>query len=761
MRKNLFRRSFSRLLLLGLCLGLVVSGPLAAGAKSGSLKAQQASSWLKAGAADLAAARASSTAQITTFGDILVTHPFYTEIMDIAMRQVTLGCGGGSYCPDAPVTREQMAAFIIRALGEFNPPPPQQPRFLDVPPTNQFYNFIDRLAALGITSGCGGGNYCPGSAVTREQMAAFLLRALGEFNPPPPQQPRFLDVPPSNQFYNFIDRLAALGITSGCGGGNYCPTAPVTRGAMAAFLVRAFGWLDPGTSVASVGRFLEQATWGPTPALIAQVQNTGLAAYLNDQLAQPVSAFPNLPLQPTSIPSSCDATCQRDNYTMYPLQNFFFTNAMYGPNQLRQRVAFALHQIMVISGIDEMQPSWVLPYLQILENNAFGNYRQLLSQITLNPGMGRYLDMFTSTKVDPNENYAREINQLFSVGTALLNPDGTPQLDGQNNPIPTYDQSVVTGFAHVFTGWRLAAQPQPGVANYVDPMVLVASNHDTGTKQLLNYPGAVNSTLPPNQTGDKDLNDALDNIFNHPNVGPFISQQLTENLVTSNPSPGYVGRVASVFNNNGQGVRGDLKSVVMAVLLDPEARGEGKNDPSYGHLKNPALFATQILRVFNARSANGLANSDGYINPQAVNMGMDIYRPPTVFSYYPADYEVAGTNGLSGPEFGILAASTALRRANFVNTMAPPNSSGVGGIGVSGNSPQGTALDLSAIQALAGDPSAMVDELNRIMMHGSMSTQMHDSIVQAVTAVASNNSLKRARTGVYLVATSSQYQVQR
>ena len=178
--------------------------------------------------------------QAVDFNDVPSTHLFYTEISKLYARGITVGCGGGNYCPDDAVTREQMAAFIIRALGDFNPPTPAQQRFLDVPPSNPFYAFIDEMGARQITVGCGGGNYCPSSPVTREQMAAFIIRALGEFDPPTPATQRFLDVPPSNPFYNFIDRMAVLNITLGCGGGNYCPAQSVTRAQMAAFLVRAF-----------------------------------------------------------------------------------------------------------------------------------------------------------------------------------------------------------------------------------------------------------------------------------------------------------------------------------------------------------------------------------------------------------------------------------------------------------------------------------------------------------------------------------------
>jgi parallel beta-helix repeat protein len=178
--------------------------------------------------------------QAVDFIDVPSTHLFYTEISKIYARGITIGCGSGNYCPEQAVTRQEMAAFIIRALGDFNPPTPAQQRFLDVPPSNSFYAFIDEMGARQITIGCGGGNYCPASPVTREQMAAFIIRALGEFDPPTPATQRFLDVPPSNPFYNFIDRMAVLNITLGCGGGNYCPGQSVTRGEMAAFLVRAF-----------------------------------------------------------------------------------------------------------------------------------------------------------------------------------------------------------------------------------------------------------------------------------------------------------------------------------------------------------------------------------------------------------------------------------------------------------------------------------------------------------------------------------------
>jgi uncharacterized protein (DUF1800 family) len=508
---------------------------------------------------------------------------------------------------------------------------------------------------------------------------------------------------------------------------------------------------EPATP--DIVRFLEQSTFGPTPELIAHVRAIGFEAFLNEQFEAPMSSYPALALFPTTRDqATCPngSACQRDNYTMYPLQNRFFVNALYGADQLRQRVAFALHQIVVASGLEVTQPSWMAPYLQTLDRHAFGSYRQLLYEISLNPAMGNYLDINGNTRVRPNENYAREILQLFSIGTVRLNLDGTTQLDENGLPIPTYTQETVDNFARVFTGWRFAAAPAPGVPNYIDPMVANQPQHDVGAKTLLN-----GVTLGPGQSASQDLNDAIDNIFTHANIGPFISKQLIQHLVTSNPSPAYVSRVASVFNGDGGAARGDLKAVVRAILLDPEARGDVKNEATYGRLRHPAQFIANILRAFGARSADGSGPSDGYLNPQSVAMGMDVFRPPSVFSYFSPATVVPGSAGVRGPEFGIFSTATALRRLNFVNTMVFSR------IAVSANAPAGTSLDFTPLLTQAADPAALVDALNNLLLHGAISNEMKISIAGAVAAVTPTNPLKRVRTAVYLVLTSSQYQVER
>jgi uncharacterized protein (DUF1800 family) len=512
------------------------------------------------------------------------------------------------------------------------------------------------------------------------------------------------------------------------------------------------GYSDTTVTVApsqDAWRLVAQATWGPTLALATQAQNMGAGPWIDSQIAPP-NGYPAYPLQPGNIPASCTGDCQRDNYSLYLLQRDFFVNALYGSDQLRQRVAFALHKIIPLT---TTQPGQLVPYLHIFRDNAFGNYRTLLRQITLNVAMGVYLDMVTSTAGQPNENYAREILQLFSIGTDLLDINGVPQTDA-NGIVPAYDQTAVDGFTKIFTGWTYPPQLPGGIINYTLPMVPAsASRHDTGAKVLLD-----NLNRAGGFTAQPDLDFAIDDIFGHSNVGPFISKQLIQQLVTSNPTPGYVGRIAMVFNNDGAGNRGNLAAVVKSILLDSEARGIPAS-LDYGHLKEPVLFTLNVLRAFDARSFNGLPRSDGYINPQTLNMSQDLWRPPTVFSYFPADFEVPGAPGVLGPEFGILSATTALRRANFVNTILftgiPPST------GTNTNAPLGTALNLDALYALATDVPRLVDEVNMRLLGGSASPSMRGSIITAVNAVPISNPKLRIQQAIYLAATSSQFQVQR
>jgi Protein of unknown function (DUF1800) len=256
----------------------------------------------------------------------------------------------------------------------------------------------------------------------------------------------------------------------------------------------------------------------------------------------------------------------------------------------------------------------------------------------------------------------------------------------------------------------------------------------------------VHSVLPPGQDGNTDLAQALDNIFYHPNVGPFVGKQLIQHLVTSNPSPTYVARVAQAFDDNGSGVRGDMRAVITAVLLDPEARGAVKPDPGYGRLREPVLFITNVCRAMPA-------SSDGILADQATAMGQELFDSPSVFSYYPHEYEVPGTL-LQGPEFGIQSSLASESRTNFINTLAFSQ--------IHSPAPDpGTALSFSGLAAVAGDTGALVAALDRLFLHGTISDAMRAEVAQTVAAIPPSSPLVRAQTAFYLVASSSQYQVAR
>jgi uncharacterized protein (DUF1800 family) len=531
-------------------------------------------------------------------------------------------------------------------------------------------------------------------------------------------------------------------------------------------------------------RFLEQATFGPTQALDDRIRRIGLRTWLAEQFEAPypsaANPYPNLPLMPVNITTDCanniPPNCVRDHYTMYPVQTWFYKEAFYGEPQLKHRVSWALSQIWVISGVDTQQSSHMIAYHQLLSKSAFGNWRTLMYDMTLNPGMGNYLDMMRSTKNSPNENYAREVLQLFNVGLFMLNQDGTLQLDGQGNPIPTYDQNTVNNFTKVFTGWRDcrptdfgASCPNgiPGTQNYKDPMSLATNNHDLTAKTLLVYPGSTTTNIAAcsNCTNaaniatyaNNSINQTLNNIYEHPNVAPFVSKLLIQQMVTSDPTPAYIGRVAAVFNANRTSPT-QMREVIRAILLDPEARGNVKTDPRYGKLREPVQLTTNLLRHFNVKSADGTQNSDGNINRFIAPLGQNAFNSPTVFNYYSMDYVVPGTT-LLGPEFGIYTTGTSIGRANIVNLFVYSR------VNVANpDTPLGTSINFAELQALAAADTTsnqLLDFLNTKMMHGAMSAEMKNTIRTAVNAVASTNPLARAQAAVYLIATSSQYQVQR
>jgi uncharacterized protein (DUF1800 family) len=537
-------------------------------------------------------------------------------------------------------------------------------------------------------------------------------------------------------------------------------------------------------------RFLEQATFGPNAATEERVRRVGLRTWLAEQFDMPypsaANPYPSFPLMPTTLPQNCngqtdggnpdpDPLCFANIYTMYPVQNWFYKEAFYGDAQLRHRVAWALAQLWVISGIETQQSSHMTAYHKVLSRNAFGNWRTLMQEMTLNPGMGDYLNMRTSTKLSPNENYAREVLQLFNIGLFMLNPDGTLQRDNQGNPIPTYDQNTVINFTMVLTGWNLCEitggqcpNRQPGSPNFIDPMIVTnPNNHDLNTKTLLSYPGSTTTNVAAcagctgtaiTNYANNSLNQALDNIYNHPNVAPFVSKFLIQQLVTGDPTPAYVGRISAVFNANRTNPS-QLKEVVKAILLDPEARGDAKTDSHYGKLREPVQFLTNIARLFDARSADHASLSDGVVTTETNSMGQVAFMSPSVFNFYSPDYIVPGTS-FNGPEFALFTTGTSIARANFGNAII------FNGINVNQERhvTSGTSLNFADLQALAEADTSLnqlTDWINLRMMHGTMSAQMRNTILTAALTVPESNPLLRVQRAVYLTATSSQYQVQR
>ena len=550
--------------------------------------------------------------------------------------------------------------------------------------------------------------------------------------------------------------LAACGGGSGAGTAATSPPPAVTPPP------------PPPLASADAARLLEQATFGVTASDLTHVQSVGIDAYINEQLAYAPTQYTGFAYTPHTAPAGCksdgsnppDAAslCARDQYTPFQVQRAFFTHALNNPDQLRQRVAFALSQIMAVSSVEIYEAYGLADFQNVLLRDALGNYRTLLEDVTLSPTMGHYLDMANSDETNPqtgtvpNQNYAREVLQLFSIGLVALNADGTQQLDASGAPIPTFDGDTIDGFASVFTGWTYpplsgANSQWTNPINLAGTMVAFPAHHQAGTKTLLN-----GYTVPANQTPAQDLANALDNIFNHPNVGPFISQRLIQHLVTSNPSPAYVARVAAIFANNGQGVRGDLSAVVRAILTDTEARGVTPATNVFGHLREPALFITSALRSLGGQS-------DGVLLRSASSaMGQPIFSPETVFSFYPPSYQIPGTQTLA-PEFGIQNAATALARANFINTViiqggATPDPTVTGSTG--------TTINLTSL-ASAGGNAALIAQLNQTLMHGSLPNDASNIILTAADSAAANSTdpLAAARAASYLLLTSAQYQVER
>ena len=507
-------------------------------------------------------------------------------------------------------------------------------------------------------------------------------------------------------------------------------------------------------SATAAARLLDQSTFGPTETSIRHVQQVGLQGFLNEQFNTPPTYLPALPATTPSqcSPASISSVCVRSNW---------FKNALTANDQLRQRVAFALSEIWVASSYNGYM---ITPYANLLVKDAFTNYRQIMQDMTLSPNMGSFLNMLNSPAPPAgqiaNENYGRELMQLFTMGPDLLNEDGTPQTDSNGNTIPAYTELQVEAMARALTGWTYANTDGSTPSNFVFTsnwnhlMVPIDMRHEHSAKALLN-----GVTLPAGQSATQDLKGALDDVFNHPNVGPFVSRMLIQRLVAGNPSSSYVQRVAQVFANNGSGVRGDMKAVIAAILLDPEARA---NDAQAGdalasgpvvdsgHLREPAIWLVNIARGLNAASTNSTA-AYPFINVgngQLVSIGEPPFGAPTVFNFFPPDY-VAPETTINAPEFALENTGSIIPLANAATY-------------VMHNSASGLLVDYSATGQFGGrasNPGDLADYLGMIFMHSQMPSDLRSAIVENLSAIPASNPAARASVAAYLVVTSPEYKI--
>jgi uncharacterized protein (DUF1800 family) len=473
------------------------------------------------------------------------------------------------------------------------------------------------------------------------------------------------------------------------------------------------------------GRFLDQATFGQSAASMAHARQIGIPAFLDEQLAMPESPLP---------PNSANRNT---------VINAFFANQLGGDDQLRQRTMYALSEVLVISMNKNVNGDMVVPWLQILSHNAFGNYRTLLGQLTLDASMGMYLDMVNSAKAGvaggANENYPREVMQLFTIGINQLNADGSNALDPMTGkPIPAYSQTDVQQMARALTGWTYNNASNAAVAlsqrgsYYPGPMVPLPAYHDATAKTILG------TVIPAGQTPKQDVDAALDILFNHPNVGPFLATRLIRALVTSNPSPQYIQRIAAVFADNGSGIRGDLGAVVRAILMDAEARND-QPPSNFGRLRTPVQELIAMSRALNVPV--GAASNFNYL---LLGMGEDELNAPSVFGHYSPSFHIPKT-ALFGPEFQIYTATESINRANFLYSLWFGNG--------------GTLHPaLAPFTSLAADPVALTTAVDNALLYGRMAGTTRTAIQQSLPQMY--DSTQKVLSALYLTVTSGDFLVQ-
>lgn len=535
-------------------------------------------------------------------------------------------------------------------------------------------------------------------------------------------------------------------------------------------------------------RFLLQAQFSASTTDIASLRASSYDAWINDQFGQPVGTKGWDWLNQRGYNAVDNATAYYDN--TYPGDAMIWQQLMTSTDGLRKRVALALSEICVVSlsGLDFNWRSHAMAhYWDQLVANAFGNFRQLLEDVTLNPAMGYYLNTRGNQKENaasgrqPDENYAREILQLMSIGLVELNQDGTAKRNGSGQVVESYTQSDVTNLARVFTGYDYNQSQNspvtvPGTTRTVPstdftrlPMSLNASLHSTLAATFLG------TTVAAGTPGAAALKTALDTIFNHPNVGPFIGKQLIQRLVTSNPSPGYVSRVSAAFNNNGAGVRGDMRAVIKAVLLDDDARSPaGLADPMFGRLREPMLRFVQWGRTFGISSQYG-SWKIGDLSSAGTRLAQSPLRSPSVFNFFRPGYvppsTALATAGAVAPEFQLVNESSVggylnymqgvIRNGIFVNAPDLPN----------GGSNATNGYDIKAAYttelAMVADADALVARVNLLMTGGQLSAGTVKLIADAlkataVTAASTDNAKRdRVAAAIFLVMASAEYLIQK
>ena len=518
------------------------------------------------------------------------------------------------------------------------------------------------------------------------------------------------------------------------------------------------GSTAPQMSAKQASRFLMQATFGASPADITRLQNIGYSAWLTEQFNTPTESY-YAPIEPLT---------GNDVFQTSRMDREVGKHTIAGQDQLRQRVAYALSQIFVVSFRDgdlQDNPKAISGHMDILQNASFGTYRQLLEAMTLSQPMGLYLDMLKNDKGDPanglkpNENYAREVLQLFSTGMVKLNADGSIRRDANNNPIPTYGQAEVEGFAKVFTGWSFGGDfgtwyyPTDGKFQWNKPMNFYPEHHSLDSKLLLD-----GVTLPAGQTGQQDLAAALDNIANNESVAPFISRQLIQRLVTSNPSPAYIGRVVAKFNNNGSGVRGDLKTVIRTILLDAEARRPTAGTASgHGKLREPLVRFLHLLRGTNAFSPTGIYPIEGLASPD-YGVGQLHFYSPSVFNFYPPDFAPQGLNangdGLVAPEFKIHTDGQMVNSTNrAIGTIWNEK--------VDNGDGNTVEMDYSLLLSKAGDAAALTDTIETIFAPAGFSAETRRDFIELINETDAGNPSWRVKSALYLLVMTPDFCVER